>query len=223
MGRFFSVLALLAVSQPAMAGRMIRFASPLQSLTIPDPEAKEGLQTNRQRFLGRFKAGLQAEAETRRELAAQRTKELQAAAASGTEWAEKAADSERARRSKEAELVEQAYDKAVVQFEAENKKGGKKSKSPNAYQFVGVVNRRGDKPISWHARKKPTDAKWSVRLVHVNQDAIIKDLFNRGKIDIFAKYKNTGIVDEETKAPIVTTKYEVRERSIKYVDLGDEG
>ena len=91
----------------------------------------------------------------------------------------------------------------------------RKGKNPNAYQFVGVVKRRSDKPISWYARKKPADAKWSVRLVHVNQDAIIKDLFNRGKIDIFAKYKNTGKVDEETNVPVITSKYEVRERSWK--------
>merc|ERR1712238_447392 len=31
-----------------------------------------------------------------------------------------------------------------------------------------------------------------IRMIHVNKDAIIKDLFDRGKIDIFAKYTNTG-------------------------------
>jgi hypothetical protein len=200
---------------------MLRFASPLQSLTIPDPEVTESLETNRQRFLSKFKTGLKAETETRRELAGKRAKELQAAAASGTDWAERAADSERTRRSNEEQQVEQAHDKAIAEFEAANKKGVSKSKSPNPYQFVGLVKRSGDKPVTWYARKKPAGAKWSVRLVHVNQDAIIKDLFNRGKVDVFAKYENTGKVDEETKAPIVTSKYEVRERSWKYVKLRD--
>lgn len=94
---------------------------------------------------------------------------------------------------------------------------------------MGLVDRtKKEQSISWHARPKPENAKWSVRLVHVNKDAIIKDLFNRGKIDIFAKYTNTGrqvetvekgedgeTVTKKTTVPIVTTKYEVRERSLK--------
>jgi len=84
-------------------------------------------------------------------------------------------------------------------------------------------------------------------MIHVNKDAIIKDLFDRGKIDIFAKYTNSGRTstttdvekqrqieaeDKETTTtpssgssgttktkeglvPIVTTKYEARERSWK--------
>ena len=73
--------------------------------------------------------------------------------------------------------------------------------NPNKYQFVGLIKKpkttggsggkEGD-PIQWYARPKPRHAKWSVRLVHVNKDAIIKDLFDQGKIDIFAKYTNTG-------------------------------
>jgi len=47
-------------------------------------------------------------------------------------------------------------------------------------------------PISWYARPKPKNANWTIRMIHVNKDAIIKDLFDRGKIDIFAKYTNTG-------------------------------
>ena len=197
---------------------MIRFASPLQSLTIPDREVKEEVTTRRQRFLPRFKAGLQAEVEARRELAATRTSELQDAAISGSDWAKRTTEAERARRAKEDEIVEQAFDKAVTQYDKNNNKKASKtsSRSANAYQFVGVVSRQGgNKPITWYARPKPVGSKWTVRLLHVNQDAVIKDLFNRGKIDIFAKYKNTGTVDEETKAPIVTSTYEVKERSWK--------
>ena len=80
---------------------MLRFASPLQSLTIPDAEVKENLETRRGRFLPRFRAGLNAETEASQALAAQRTKELQAASASGSNWAEQAAESERERRARE--------------------------------------------------------------------------------------------------------------------------
>ena len=194
-----------------MAGKMIRFASPLQSLTIPDRDVKEELATKREQFLPRFRAGLKAEVDARRDIASKRTADVQAAAVSGSDWAENTISSERARRSFEEDLVEQAFDSAVATLDQK----GKKSRKPDsAYQFVGVVNRKkSGKPITWYARPKPTDSKWSVRLVHVNKGAIIKDLFNRGKVDIFAKYKNTGKLDEETKAPIVTGEYEVRPRS----------
>ena len=91
---------------PIQAAKMIRFASPLQSLTIPDREVKEELTTRRQRFLPRFRAGLQAEVEARRELAAKRTTELQAAALSGSDWAKRVTESDRARRAKEDECQE---------------------------------------------------------------------------------------------------------------------
>lgn len=203
---------------------MLRFASPLQSLTIPDREAKEELETNREGFLPKFTAGLKAEMEARRSLAAGRTADLQAAATSNSkDWAEHIIDSEQTRREREDEVVEQAFDRAVSDFTSAKKAKPSSAPEPaNGFQFVGVINHRGaksgdgnKKPIKWYARSKPTGSKWSVRLVHVNQDAIIKDLFSRGKVDIFAKYKNTGKLDEETKAPIVTSTYEVRERSWK--------
>jgi hypothetical protein len=200
-----------------MAGRMLKFASPLQSLTIPDAEVKDSLQSKRQSFLSKYKSGLQAEADTRKEIAAKRTKGLQVAAASGENWAGAAASREQNRRAQEEKLVEEAYDKAILEAKAMEKKVS--GTSSNKYQFVGVVNRKaaGKKPITWYARPKPSESKWSVRLIHVNRDAIIKDLFNRGKVDIFAKYKNTGSVDEETNQPIVTSKYEARQRSWRYV------
>lgn len=211
MVRLVSIIAGLAVlCHSAMAGRTLRFASPLQSLTIPDDA--ESLQSKRQKFLSKYKAGLKAEIDTRRELAAKKTKELQDAATGGN-WAKNAADKKQSRRALEEKLAEEAYDKAVAEVEALDKKIA--GKSSNKYQFVGVAKRGGKKPITWYARPKPADSKWSVRLVHVNRDAIIKDLFNQGKVDIFAKYKNTGRVDEETSQPIVTSKYEVRERSWK--------
>jgi hypothetical protein len=210
MGRLLPIIAALVLCQSAMAGRMLKFASPLQSLTIPDAEVKETLKSKRQSFLSKYKSGLQAEAETRRELALKRSQELQDA--SGDNWAENAAGREQSRRAMEENLVERAHDEAVAKAKSGEMKAS--GKSSNNYQFVGVVNRGGkNKPITWFARPKRSDSKWSVRLVHVNRDAIIKDLFNQGKVDLFAKYKNTGRLDEETQAPIVTSKYEVRERS----------
>lgn len=216
MARLFLISTIVCMLQSqALAGKMIRFASPLQSLTIPDRDVKEELKTERERFLPRFRAGLKAEVDARRDIASKRTSDLQAAAVSGSNWAANTVDSERARRSFEEDMVEQAFDTATAEF---NKKGkGKKSRKPDSsYQFVGVVNRKtSGKPITWYARPKPSHSKWSVRLVHVNKGAIIKDLFNRGEVDIFAKYENTGKVDEETNAPVVTGKYEVRKRSWK--------
>jgi hypothetical protein len=194
---------------------MLRFASPLQSLTIPDSDTKDTLETHRGRFLPRFRAGLKAETQARRALAAERNKELQTAASSGTDWAEQTAESERDRRARENSSVERAYDEAIAKFDTLKDKKSLKTNSGSPYQFVGVVKPTSKKPVTWYARKKPVDAKWSVRLVHVNQDAVVKDMFNRGKVDVFANYKNTGVIDEETKAPIITSKYEVRERSWK--------
>lgn len=213
MGKVIAIIATLLLCQSATAGRMLRFVSPLQSLTIPDPEVKEALKPKRQSFLSKYKAGLQAESEARKELAAKRTKDIQDAAAAKDGWAENTARQDRNRRATEERFVEQAYDEAVTKVASKEKSAS--GKSSNKYQFVGVVNRGGKKPISWYARPKPSDSKWSVRLVHVNKDAIIKDLFNRGKVDIFAKYKNTGRIDEETQAPIVTSNYEVKRRSLR--------
>ena len=199
--------------------RGLQFASPLQSLTIPDEEAKETLNdTPRSRFLPKFRLGLKAEVQTRRKLMSSRTKEMTDSARSDPDWAKKAADAEEERRDKEDEIVEQVYDTALASLDAGDgkEKKSKSKKSVNEYQFVGVIDPKEEKkPISWYARKKPSNAKWSVRLVHVNKDVIIKDLFDQGKVDIFATYKNTGKVDEETNTRVVTAKYEVRERSWK--------
>jgi hypothetical protein len=229
----FNILVLLVLLhglQSCTAVRRLRFASPLQSLTIPDPEVQgeEYLDTPRKRFLPKFLAGLNAESQARKDVARARSRLSQQVSLdtlSGSDWAEKTAVSESERRKQEEMIVEAAHDQAVAELDSVEKTLDNASTylnhSRNKYQFVGVINRKAvsdpkQKPISWYARTKPHSAKWSVRLVHVNQDAIIKDLFNRGKVDIFAHYKNTGKVDEESKAPIVSSKYEVRERSWRY-------
>lgn len=199
-----------------LAARNLRIASPLQSFTIWDAEAKEEQATRRSRFLPRFKVGLEAEANARKEIAEKRDQKLQAAATS-SDWAKQAASTNRRMLASDEKQVEEAFDKAVAKFDqsvAEKKK--KKTTNQNDYQFVGVVNPASDgTPISWFARRKPPNSKWSVRLVHANRDAIIKDLYNRGKVDVFGKYKNTGQKDEETKTPIITSQYSVKARSWK--------
>lgn len=201
----------------------LRFASPLQCLTIWDEQVKEEFSTPRSRFLPKFKAGLTAEAETRKALKERNEKALTQLEQQGGDWAKKAAILERRQQRQADELCEQAYDEAIKEFAAQQKAALQDKKSshrsdPNKYQFVGVVNdESSSKPVTWYARKKPASAKWSLRLVHVNRDAIIKDLFNRGKVDVFARYRNTGQSDEESNQRIVKTDYIVKERSWRYV------
>jgi len=238
----FFLLALQMLTGVA-AVKEIRFASPLQSLTIPDPELLEkvpeppkddeapqqgALKTHRRRFLPRFLEGLKAENTVREQIALgviDAAGEDDAFDASGEDWFGKTKSAEERRRRREDAIIEKGFDAAIAKCDndlEENKEA--KPQNPNKYQFVGLLDKSNKKkPISWHARPKPENAKWSVRLVHVNKDAIVKDLFDQGKIDIFAKYTNTGKMEvkgegesaTETNIPIVTTKYEVRERSWK--------
>lgn len=233
---FVTLLLLLLVG--ASAVREIRFASPLQSLTIPDPECLEmkpdpsqqgALETPRRKFLKRWLAGLKAEDTIRQKIALGQIQtkcdddQYEAIEVGGKDWVTKTRAAEEKRLKKEAAIIEQGYDAAMARYDAAATEATK-PENPNKFQFVGLIDRtNGKKPISWHARPKPPGAKWSVRLVHVNKDAIVKDLFDRGKVDIFAKYTNTGKFKtkgegesaKSTNIPIVTTKYEARERSWK--------
>lgn len=209
---------IIATAPSACEGaKSLRIVSPLKALTIWDPETKEVEVTNpRKRFLPIFRARLEAEAETRKELKAERKQALQASATSGSGWAKNAALVEHRRQQAEERFVEVASDRAASAAAEQLQKKSAQKKNPNKYQFVGVVNPKvSDKPIKWYAREKPADSKWSVRLVHVDQAAIVTDLFRRGEVDIFAKYKNTGKTNEETNTPIIAKEYSVRERSIR--------
>lgn len=197
-------LLLLLCSLPlTIAVRKLRIASPLQALTLWDHK-DEKPSTPRQRFLPRFRAGLEAEAAVRK------TSEGTTATTDGSSnWAQNAAArGARLWRQTEAK-AEAAFDQA---FEATTTTTLPSSKSDNAYQFVGVVDNQ--KVVTWYARPKPVDSQWSVRLVHANKAAIVKDLFQRGQVDVFAKYRNEGI-DEATKKLVVKGEYSVQERSWK--------
>ena len=239
----FVTLLLLVVVGTASAVREVQFVSPLQSLTIPDHEHVEKhvevssddalqmgvLETPRRRFLPRFLAGLKAENTVREQISMGRINtdddDDDTLEVSGKDWVGKTKAAEERRRRKEESIIEQGYDAAMAKYDAQKASASSsKPENPNKYQFVGLLDRsNAKKPISWHARPKPAGAKWSVRLVHVNKGAIVKDLFNRGKVDIFAKYTNTGKFQTKgegdtakpTSIPIVKAKYEARERSIK--------
>jgi len=246
MNHFYStLLSVLLLAGAASAVKEVQFASPLQSLTIPDPELLENakskspdehapqqgaLETNRRRFLPRFLTGLKAENTVREQIAMGQVKlgdEDDGIDLGGKDWVGNAQVAQARRRRKEDAVIEKGFDAAMARYDAASAAAASKAstkQNPNQYQFVGLVDKsNAKKPISWHARPKPAGAKWSVRLLHVNKDVIVKDLFDRGKIDIFAKYTNTGKmkttkegdVEKPTNIPIVTTKYEVRERSLK--------
>lgn len=205
----------------------MRFASPLQALTIWDDgnnSSDDPIEGPRDLYLKKFQAGLEAENKVRQELKKKHEAFLKAQDTSSPEWAKKAARYERARKAREEKMAEEAYDEAVAQVERQAQVSKRKAPTQyekNQYQFVGVINEGKKDPISWYAKKKSPNSSWSLRLVHVNRDAIIKDLFARGKVDIFSKYKNKGfkVVDEETddssakKELQVAGEYEVRERS----------
>jgi len=199
--------------------------------------------THRSRFLPKFRAGLAAEAQARKAVEAQRRKKqrqvqiTEGGASNAKNWAQQAADADAGIRDDEEREIEKAYDEGVRKVEeakAALAAAKKKKRNQNSYQFVGAINIVGGSgadakpPITWYARKKPADANWSVRLVHVNRDAIIKDLYDRRKIDIFARYDNTGNVHDgvpdgrenqqqspKQNQPIVTADYTVRDRSWK--------
>lgn len=212
-----SAIVLLTLSSRIHAIRNLQFASPLQALTIPEHDDVDDTipPTARARFLQKIQAGLKAEKEVRDKL--QESPPI-AVDTSKPDWAQQASVTARRNQSKEERMIEEAFDKAVAPFEEKlknSKKQTSQQQQQHKYQFIGVIQPNAEKKIQWYARPKPANSKWSVRLIHVNRDAIVHDLFRRGKIDIFGRYDNTGSIDAETGLPIVRSQYVVRERSWK--------
>lgn len=225
------VLYLLLLLLPLTAAvRNLRIASPLQTLTLWDKTPT----TPRSRFLPRFRQGLKAEIEARQKVAQADSSSSNAAVGGGDNWAQQAAAADRKRQTRVERAASRAFEQAFAAADADNAAAttdaAKTTPPPprsSKYQFVGVVNSPrqshvdGKPPITWYARPKPTDSAWSVRLVHVNRQAVLYDLFRRGKVDVFAKYKNLQgktVVDEEgvtTRQPVIKAEYTVRERSWK--------
>ncbi len=103
-------------------------------------------------------------------------------------------------------------------------------KSTNKYQYVGVINspklrakeEESDNAaaskifnsVQWYARKKPKKSNWTLRLVHVDRAAILHHFFQKGKIDIYGEYRNTGEIDSQTGKIIVHPVYTARPRNL---------
>ena len=167
----------------------------------------------------------------------------------GGGWAEQSAAAEERKKKALERRVEEAYDAAVKGYDERMKaklaattEGDASAASGGKYQFVGVVNdgktrvgRSEKNSVTWYARKKPKNSHWNVRLVHVNRDAVLRDLFVKGKVDIYGNYVNEGLdkaafalaENEEEEGgekaqpgmkPLVKAKYRVRERSWRYVE-----
>lgn len=164
---------------------------------------------------------------------------------SGGSWAEESAAADERKKKAMEKRVEAAYDSAVKGYDERvaSKRGASAATTAAAssgnYQFVGVVNdgkgegKKNSGGVTWYARKKPKNSKWNVRLVHVNRDAVLRDLFVKGKVDVYGKYVNEGLdkaafaaaetsgedVGEEKEAPgmkpLVKGQYTVKERSWK--------
>eukprot|EP00978_Attheya_sp_CCMP212_P026177 scaffold85663_cov45-Attheya_sp.AAC.5 len=194
----------------------LNFASPLESFTIMDAPTPPSPRTQ---FLQRFKVGFQAETKARallkRRSMEEQEEDDESVYQSGWDAKQTEAMLQQKKRQQDL-LVEKAYDLSTSAYDR-NKQFQKTSKPTidSRYQFVGVVDPSSKKTqaVTWYARKKPKNAKWSIRLMHVNRQAIVKDLFQRGKVDVFGQYVNTGQVDEETGRPVVKAQYAVREKS----------
>lgn len=191
----------------------------------------------RSKFLPRLRAGLIGERRAKEAL----NNELRSPfdgndAIEGSSWAEHSAKEEERRLKDINARMERGYDEATALYDrklalrqekllADNKNSEKKNE--DAFQFVGVI--QNSKDVTWYARKKPSTSKWNVRLIHVNRDAVLRDLFVKGKIDLYGGYKNrgmgvmggasddvegTGSCKEQEKRKInVLGEYTVKERS----------
>lgn len=222
---------------PLAASKPINFASPLKSLTIPDGEP---FPTPRAKFLFKFKAGVEAERETRKKIAeeAKRLRQFEegdveivdddADFFESSRWATMSAekfDSYKEDKRKEvASSFDAGFSSGASRLESviTGSTDSTSSKSANNYQFVGVV--QPNKNVKWYARYKPKDSKWSVRVINVDKAALLRDLFVRGKIDLYSSYKNTGTQaraygiendDFDYKGACIEVEYTVKERSWK--------
>ena len=236
----FCVIQLIASSlSPVRGVRQLQIVAPLHSLTIADPEVQRDgdeagspVSSFRSQFLSKFRVGLQAEVKARKALQDATASNEPPSTTGSVHWATQAAMNDQKKHSMQEKIVEKAYDEAVASIPLHSAPSQRRT-NRNQYQFVGVIQDKtssNEPPIVWYTRKKPKLAKWTVRLIHPHRDAILKDLYDRGKIDIFAHYTNQGILQESTDTatttsssvapkvsyqPTIQCRYTVRERSWK--------
>jgi len=184
-------------------------------------------KTPREAFLPKFQAGKASEKEARDEIA----KEAEVYGDGVDEYVDEGWDKEieeidRLNVEGEDQRVERSFNSAIDTVKDKFDQTIKYEKvKKSKFQFVGVVQpiRSSDsKKVRWYARKRPSNSKWNIRLVHVNREAIVKDLFARGKIDIYGEYENTGkkmvAVEGENMLDngkqLITGKYSVKKRNL---------
>ena len=243
MGKYSILLSLLLASNTsaqqqrpppgALSGKKIskpiRFLSPLQSLTLFPKDLEKSASTRRDDFLPKFKAALGAEKVARQHLARARARDTDDYSNISTSegWEKRSREMEKLREEKEEEFVDRAVDREIERLPAASSQelGNEKL---SKFQFVGVVQpSTSEKKVMWYARKRPLNSKWNIRLLHVNREAIVQDLFTRGKVDIYGEYVNkphqtieTAEDDEATSTSMgrkLESLYSVKERSWKYV------
>jgi len=201
--------------------KTLNFLSPLQSLTIFPKEVPT--TSPRDEFVPKFKAGLEAEKNARQFLAKERGFDDDDDEYVGQGWEKKSEESEKKRAEKEDQFVERAYDRAMEGFK-ETSSPAQVSSKGSKFQFVGVVQPpNSEKKVKWFARKRPSNSKWNVRLLHVNRETIVRDLFVNGKVDVFSKYVNSGKPRDELKEgedpsasrrPLIEADYNIKKRSV---------
>ena len=185
----------------------------------------------RGKFLPRLRAGLLGERRAREVLNSELRSPISDGDLSDGGWAEHSAKAEELRKKSMEGRIERGYDEATKLYDAklaarDSGRSTSGAESSSAYQFVGVVNKDSSEgEVSWYARKKPQNSKWNMRLIHVNRNAVLRDLFVKGKIDLYGGYKNEGMgiigggSGEESGnegnalKPNVLGEYSVRERS----------
>jgi len=202
----------------------LQFLSPLQSLTLFSKTDVANHRTPRDEFLPKFSEGLAAEKRARARIAKEAGSFDDDDVDVGEGWEKKSEEEERRRVKGEEERVGGAYDRAAALV---GRKVDGNAFPRSKYQFVGVIQQPsgsgGDKKVKWYAKKRAAGSKWNLRLVHVNREAIVKDLYGRGKVDIYGEYVNTGKANQVPSGikgdtstmpmPIVEGKYTVKERS----------
>jgi hypothetical protein len=212
--------------------KTLQILSPLQSLTFFSKEttSSAAMNTPRARFLPKFRAGLTAETRTKERLARRRElmsdDDSDSVGVGDVGWEKQMEMREKVRAEKEEGIVDRAWDRATLPFDTA---ATQSAAAPNAkYQFVGVIQPpNSNKKVKWYARKRPKGSKWNIRMLHVNKDAIIRDMFTSGKVDIMGKYVNTGQPLDELKeggeersssssslAPRIQAQYSVKPRSL---------
>ena len=153
-------------------------------------------------------------------------------------WEKKLNDEKRKLLEQEELEAQAAFDRGFSSIKEEKaamdltKPTNPTLKSTNKYQYVGVINApkirtKGKESVDkeavssnifnsvqWYARKKPKKSNWTLRLVHVDRAAILHHFFQKGKIDFYAEYRNTGEVNSQTGKIIVNPVYTARPRNL---------